>query len=49
MAVCDGAGVYAVYDAAMRLQYVGMAKRVRASVQAHKEDLPERAVYVKVP
>jgi hypothetical protein len=33
-------GVYAVYDAAGALQYVGLSRKVSASVAAHLQDLP---------
>jgi glutaredoxin-related protein len=34
-------GIYAVYDKAGDLQYVGLSRRVSASLQSHLRDLPE--------
>jgi hypothetical protein len=41
-------GVYAIYDTAMRLQYVGMSRRLVTSVQGHVDALPDVAAFVKV-
>jgi excinuclease UvrABC nuclease subunit len=43
------AGIYAVYDAAMRIQYVGTSQSVVSSVQSHVRDFPEDVTtFVKV-
>lgn len=41
-------GIYAVYDKAGDLQYVGLSRRVSASLQSHLKDLPELCASAKV-
>jgi hypothetical protein len=41
-------GIYAVYDKAGDLQYVGLSRRVSASLQSHLRDLPEFCASAKV-
>ncbi|GJP35621.1 hypothetical protein CLOM_g20116 [Closterium sp. NIES-68] len=41
-------GIYAIYDTAGALQYMGLSRRLAASLQAHAEDLPEMCGAVKL-
>lgn len=41
-------GIYAIYDKAGDLQYVGLSRRVSASLHSHLRDLPELCASVKV-
>lgn len=41
-------GIYAVYDAERKLQYVGMSRKVATSIANHVADLPELADAVAV-
>ncbi|CAI5506105.1 unnamed protein product [Closterium sp. Naga37s-1] len=41
-------GVYAIYDKEGALQYMGLSRRLAASLQAHAEDLPEMCGAVKL-
>lgn len=41
-------GIYAVYDKAGDLQYVGLSRRVSSSLQSHVRELPEFCATVKV-
>lgn len=41
-------GIYAVYDKAGSLQYVGLSRRVSSSLQSHLRDLPELCATAKV-
>ena len=41
-------GIYAVYDKAGDLQYVGLSRRVSASLQSHLRDVPELCGSAKV-
>ncbi|KAK3257849.1 Bifunctional monothiol glutaredoxin-S16, chloroplastic [Cymbomonas tetramitiformis] len=47
-AVLSGPGIYAVYDAVMTLQYIGMSRNVCSTVQDHIHNVPELACFVKV-
>jgi Grx4 family monothiol glutaredoxin len=40
-------GIYAVYDKTGALQYVGLSRRVSASLQSHLRDLPELCATAK--
>jgi len=40
-------GIYAVYDKAGSLQYVGLSRRVSSSLQSHLRDLPELCAFAK--
>jgi len=42
------AGVYAVYDPNGELQFIGLSRNVAASVESHREKVPEFCSYVKV-
>lgn len=42
------AGVYAVFNKSGELQYVGISRRISASVQTHLQDLPDLCGSVKV-
>eukprot|EP00475_Leptophrys_vorax_P019010 TRINITY_DN25970_c0_g1_i1.p1 TRINITY_DN25970_c0_g1~~TRINITY_DN25970_c0_g1_i1.p1 ORF type:complete len:367 (-),score=18.29 TRINITY_DN25970_c0_g1_i1:229-1182(-) len=42
------AGIYAIFDKAGTLQYMGLSRRLAASLQAHSEDLPELCDSVKL-
>ncbi|CAI5533914.1 unnamed protein product [Closterium sp. Naga37s-1] len=56
MHMCDGSvaafpaasGIYAIYDKEGALQYMGLSRRLAASLQAHAEDLPEMCGAVKL-
>ncbi|CAI5961340.1 unnamed protein product [Closterium sp. NIES-65] len=41
-------GIYAIYDKEGALQYMGLSRRLAASLQAHAEDLPEMCGAVKL-
>lgn len=47
-AIPDAPGVYAVYNADGALQYMGLSRKVAASVELHRQDLPEECATVKV-
>lgn len=42
------AGVYAVYDKEGKLQFLGISRRISASVQTHLQDVPDLCGSVKV-
>lgn len=42
------AGIYAVYDSSENLQYVGLSRRINASIEGHVNSLPELCHSVKV-
>ncbi|KAL8152600.1 hypothetical protein V2J09_010360 [Rumex salicifolius] len=44
----SGTGVYAVYDQANELQFVGLSRNVAASILAHRKSVPELCAAVKV-
>eukprot|EP00884_Botryococcus_braunii_P017146 jgi/Botrbrau1/4114/Bobra.152_3s0061.1 len=44
----DGAGVYAVFNKEGECEYVGLSRKVSASIAQHIQDLPEKTVAVKV-
>lgn len=44
----NSAGVYAIFDDAQQLQYIGMSKNVRRNIHAHVAALPNEANFVKV-
>ncbi|CAM6092810.1 unnamed protein product [Calypogeia fissa] len=44
----SAAGVYAIFDKEGKLQYVGISRRLNASVQTHLQDLPDLCGSVKV-
>ena len=41
-------GIYAVYDKVGDLQYIGLSRRISASLQTHSRDLPELCASAKV-
>ncbi|KAL3700523.1 hypothetical protein R1sor_018545 [Riccia sorocarpa] len=41
-------GVYAIFDKEGELQYIGISRRVSASIQSHLQDLPELCASAKV-
>lgn len=44
----DAPGVYAIFDKEGKLQYMGLSRRVSASIDIHQKDLPELCVSAKV-
>ncbi|GAB2209406.1 hypothetical protein Droror1_Dr00026620 [Drosera rotundifolia] len=46
--VTSGAGVYAVYDGKDELQFIGISRNVKASVEFHRRAVPDLCVSVKV-
>jgi hypothetical protein len=42
------AGVYAVYDKAGELQFIGLSRNIAATISAHRKSVPELCSSVKV-